>query len=342
MAATASAVTPVLGAVQEDSQPISATRNFRARNVYLNQVGYQPDQPKIATVILQALPGPDPDAPTRTTLVAPQAAPPWVFQVFSIEPAALVLSGNLSAPFFDPLAGDHVCLADLSALRQPGRYRVVALGHSGDIFTIAANAYAEPLRLAIRAFYGQRCGCKVDLGGGYKHGKCHHKAEYNPSSGRTGKLKNSGGWHDAGDYGRYIVNSGITCGTLLLAWEMYPDALRELHLDLPESGRTLPDYLAEVKWNLDWMLTLQDASDGGVWHKQTSAAFCAFIMPQKDHKPSEVIGTGADPYKNTCATADLAAVMAMAARCYKSFDPRFAERCLSAARQAFAWSQAPS
>ena len=192
----------------------------------------------------------------------------------------------------------------------------------------------------MRAFYGQRCGCKVDLGDGYKHRKCHHKAEFSPSSGRPGKLKNHGGWHDAGDYGRYIVNSGITCGTLLWAWELYPSALAALTLDIPESGRALPDYLAEIKWNLDWMLTLQDPADGGVWHKQTSNHFCAFIMPEKDHLPSEVIGTGHDPYKSTCATADLAAVMAIAARCYLPFDPVFAARCLAAARQAFTWSQA--
>ena len=151
-------------------------------------------------------------------------------------------------------------------------------------------------------------------------------------------MPNTGGWHDAGDYGRYVVNSGISTGTLLWAWELYPDALRNLNLNLPESGGALPDFLAEIKWNLDWMLSLQD-TDGGVWHKQTSLHFCAFIMPQDDHLVSEVIGTGYAPFKSTCATADLASVAAIAARCYQPFDPAFAARCLAAARSAWAWAR---
>jgi endoglucanase len=120
---------------------------------------------------------------------------------------------------------------------------------------------------------------------------------------------------------------------------MFPDALRSLSLDIPESGRALPDFLAEIKWNLNWMLSLQDPTDGGVWHKQTSLHFCAFILPQDDHLVSQVIGTGVAPFKSTCATADLASVMAIAARCYQPFDPAFAARCLSAARLAWTWAR---
>jgi endoglucanase len=86
------------------------------------------------------------------------------------------------------------------------------------------------------------------------------------------------------------------------------------------------------------MLSLQD-TDGGVWHKQTSLHFCAFILPQDDLLISEVIGTGTTPYKSTCATADLASVMAIAARCYQPYDPTFAARCLSAARLAWTWAR---
>jgi endoglucanase len=87
------------------------------------------------------------------------------------------------------------------------------------------------------------------------------------------------------------------------------------------------------------MLSLQD-TDGGVWHKQTSEHFCAFIMPQDDSLTSYIIGTGEVPYKSTCATADVAAVMAIAARCYRSYDATFAQRCLTAARQGWAWAVA--
>lgn len=342
LAATSSTLPSGLQAQQTDGPSLPAILARKARNLYVNQAGYLADQDKVATIILESEPPtePAPDPATKQHPVAPNQDVPRTFQVSSVDTGKAVFSGPLSTPFFDPLAGDHVCFADFSALHQPGRYQVSALGKTGDIFLVAATVYAEPLRLAMRAFYGQRCGCKVDLGNGYEHPTCHHKSGFGLSSGHTGSLNNSGGWHDAGDYGRYIVNSGITCGSLLLAWELFPDALRTLHLDLPESGRAIPDFLAEVKWNLDWMLTLQDSADGGVWHKQTSSHFCGFVMPEEDQLLSEVIGTGSEPYKNTCASADFAAVMAMAARCYKPFDEGFAARCLLAARHAFAWCQA--
>ena len=81
---------------------------------------------------------------------------------------------------------------------------------------------------------------------------------------------------------------------------------------------------------------MQD-EDGGVWQKQTSARFCAFIAPQKDTLVSYVIGTGKGPYKSSCATADFAAVMAIAGRIYKPFDPAYTDRCLRAARLAWTW-----
>jgi endoglucanase len=83
---------------------------------------------------------------------------------------------------------------------------------------------------------------------------------------------------------------------------------------------------------------MQD-DDGGVWHKQTSARFPGFVMPEQDHLVSLVIGTGSAPYKSTCATADLAAVAAIAARVYEPFDKSFAAKNLRAARQAWAWTE---
>jgi endoglucanase len=96
--------------------------------------------------------------------------------------------------------------------------------------------------------------------------------------------------------------------------------------------------LAEIKWNIDWMLQMQDAADGGVWHKATSAAFPGFIMPQDDKSPVLIVGSGKPPYKTTQATADAAAVCAIAARVYRPFDSSFADRCLDAATRAWAWA----
>ncbi|GAC1423405.1 MAG: glycoside hydrolase family 9 protein [Acidobacteriaceae bacterium] len=247
-----------------------------------------------------------------------------------------VFEGSLSGERQDEASGDRIRVANFTSVKSEGVYRLEVNGTLSDPFPVGPAVYREALRSTVRAFYGQRCGCAVDLGKGYSHPTCHLTADFHASSGKSGPLRNAGGWHDAGDYGRYIVNSGITCGTLLWAWEMFPLTLGRLALGVPQTHRSLPDFLAEVLWNLDWMLTLQD-SDGGVFHKQTSAHFCAFIMPERDTLPSEVIGTGAAPYKSTGATADFAAVMAIAARCYRTFDGKMADRFLAAARRAFAW-----
>ncbi|HUP50181.1 MAG TPA: glycoside hydrolase family 9 protein [Thermoanaerobaculia bacterium] len=177
---------------------------------------------------------------------------------------------------------------------------------------------APLLRTLVRAYHGQRCGTAVDLGGGYRYEACHLRGGFHPSSGRSEGDAPAGGWHDAGDYGRYVVNSGITVGTLLWAWELFPRQFEDI------------DLLGEVRWNLEWMLAMQD-DDGGVWHKQTPKEFPPFVMPHEDESISYVIGKG------SCATANLAAVAAIAARVYAPHDEAFAQRNRDAAARAWLW-----
>jgi endoglucanase len=289
-------------------------------SVVFNQSGYLPNGEKIASVQVEDQRDPS-------------------FQIYAEKTGRKVLDAQLTNPLVDAASGYRVARADFSRLTTPGSYRLQTQGVRSQPFLVDNHVYENPLVLSMRAFYGQRCGCPVDLGDGYRHPTCHASGAYHPSSGRTGELPNSGGWHDAGDYGRYVVNGGITVGTLLWAWELFPHSLRTLSLHILESGGKLPDYLAEIRWNLEWMLSMQD-SDGGVWHKQTSGQFCGFVMPQDDNLTSYVIGTGATPYKSTCATAGLAAVMAIAARCYGAYDAAFTARCVAAAEHGWTWALA--
>ena len=321
LAAGAHLGTAPIRAFASDSQHTYASTG---PGVFVNQVGYLPQSAKAATVR-----GVD---ASQTT-----------FRVRSRAGDKVVSEAPLTSPQLDALSGDTVRQAVFSTLTQPGEYVLEAGIYRSDPFPVRTGVYAGALRSAMRGYTGQRCGCAVDLGDGYRHPPCHLDGAYGPTSGKTGSLPNAGGWHDAGDYGRYVVNSGITCGTLLWAWEIFPEALRTLDLGIShmssKSKTRLPDFLEEVLWNLNWMLEMQDA-DGGVFHKQTSEHFCAFIMPQDDHLVSEVIGTGAAPFKSTCATGDLAAVMAIAARCYAEFDPALARRFQTAAEKAWQWALA--
>ena len=283
-----------------------------------------------------------PSAAAKIAFVA-SAAPAARFVLRDAQTGAAVLEGSLGAPVAEPDSGDRVQAADFSGLSKPGTYvlDVPGVGRSFE-FPIAADVLARPLYLAMRSFYGQRCGIAVDLGPqfpGYRYPACHRSGAWHASSGRTGPRASEKGWHDAGDYGRYVVNSGITTGTLLWAFEMFGERMKGLKLDIPESGNAVPDVLDEIRWNLDWMLSLQDA-DGGVFHKQTSERFAGFVMPQDDASVSVVAGAGAPAFKGTCATADFAAVAAIAGRVYRPYDDAYADRALAAARSAWSWAQA--
>jgi len=275
----------------------------------------------------------------KIAMVSASAA---TFVVKRTSDNATVFQGKLSSSAADAISGDTLEVADFSTLRDPGTYylEVPGTGRSWP-FSVGDDVFSRTFYLAMRAFYGQRCGTAVDLGPefpGYTHAACHLQGSFHASSGKEGRRDNIGGWHDAGDYGRYIVNSGITTGTLLWAWELFRTKLVRVKLNIPETGNGTPDLLNEVRWNLEWMLKIQD-DDGGVWHKQTSDHFPDFVMPEDDPLPSVVIGTGSAPYKSTCATADLAAVAAIAARIYQTYDPDFAARNLRAAQEAWAWTE---
>lgn len=293
-------------------------------DIKVDQVGYLPGLPKIAVVAART--------PAKT------------FSVRRWGDGSRVFGGSLSAPSPDANSGDVVQTADFSAVTKAGRYyvEVAGLGASWP-FSIGQDAYSRAFYLAMRSYYGQRCGTAVDLGPafpGFRHDACHLDGAYHASSGKSGaKPLGNKGWHDAGDYGRYVVNSGITTGTLLWTYEMFENRVKAIRLDIPESGRGAPDILSEIRWNLDWMLSMQD-EDGGVFHKQTSERFPGFVMPEKDDFTSFVIGTGRAPFKSTCATADFAAVMAVAARVFRPLDAAYASKALASSRSAFAWSAA--
>lgn len=292
-------------------------------SIKVDQVGYLPGATKLAFVTGSG-----------------EAA---TFVIHEAKTGAVEFRGTLPAATTDRDSLDSIRAADFSSLTKPGLYFVEVSGvGSSWSFRIAPDVYSRTYYLAMRSYYGQRCGTAVDLGSefpGFKHAICHTAAAFHPSSGKEGTAPPSGGWHDAGDYGRYVVNSGITTGTLLWTWELFGARLRSISLALPDHKEGIPDILTEIRWNLDWMLTMQD-TDGGVWHKQTSERFSAFIMPEQDKLTSFIIGTGSQPFKGTCATADLAAVAAIGARVYRPFDHQYADRLGIAAGKAWSWAAA--
>ncbi len=159
-----------------------------------------------------------------------------------------------------------------------------------------------------------------------------------------------GGWYDAGDHGKYVVNSGISVYQLLSAYErsrhagvVDEGALGDSTLVIPERGNGVPDILDEIRWNLDWMLSMQVAdgtpmtidgaeidAGGLVHHKLHDIAWTGLnTLPHEDPMPRYV------HRPSTAATLNLAAAAAQGARLYEEFDPAYAGELLAAARRAW-------
>jgi endoglucanase len=290
-----------------------AGSGLAAPAVRLNSLGFLSTQPKQATI-----------ATAATNFVLLQAGN-----------KAVVFTGLLSGPRTNADTGEALFTADLSAFTNTGTYELEVPGAGRSAaFRIDADIYREPFVTVTRAMYLWRCGTAVSgthHGKTYSQGVCHTNDAWLDYVGSVGVQSNStGGWHDAGDYNKYVVNAGVTVGCMFRAWEDFRPAIQKQTLALPERGGPLPEFLAEIKWELDWLLTMQ-ASDGSVYHKVSTLNFGGFIMPENENAKRYFT-----PW-SSAATADFVAMLAAGARHFREFDPAYAERCLAAARKSYAF-----
>jgi endoglucanase len=234
-------------------------------------------------------------------------------------------------------SGEKVLMGEFTRLSRPGTYRILLnTGEASFPFEIDSGIYNEALDAAIKSFYYQRASMAIEesYGGIYKRGSGHpdDNCAYHPSTGKTGGYLNSpGGWYDAGDYGKYIVNASITVSQMLNLLELYPDAISHDKLNIPESGNGISDLMDEIRYELDWMVTMQD-EDGGLYFKLTAKNFGGFIMPEAYDIDRLIIG------KATASSLDYAATMAQVSRVYAEVDPPFAAEALVSAEKAWAWA----
>ena len=217
-------------------------------------------------------------------------------------------------------------------MKEEGTYRIEDATGASYEFKVGDKVYNDLLKDAFRFLYTQRCGIEIEekYAGSYAHRACHTGEA--TIHGTNNKKKVTGGWHDAGDYGRYVVPGAVTVADLFLAYEdarSLWDSKWGDSMDIPESGNGIPDILDEAKYELDWMLMMQDEVNGGVYHKITCREFPGFVMPEEETEELVL-----SPISNT-ATADFAAVMAKASVIYKDIEPEFAKDCLAAAKKAW-------
>lgn len=235
----------------------------------------------------------------------------------------------------DKSSGDEVTVADFSAFETPGIYKVRSV-LNGEImetasFEIKDKVYDKLMYDLMRAYYFLRCGCKLEskYAGVYVHEACHLKPAQEWDNHKVVK-EVCGGWHDAGDFGRYITAGSCALSHLLYAYKMYPEVFRDLCQDIPESGNRVPDILNECRYELEWFLKLQ-REDGGVYHKATTAHHAAFVMPEHDLNQMYLLPV------SSMATADFAAICAMASSLYREYDGIFADKLVASAEKSYQW-----
>lgn len=329
----------------ESSTPPAEYEPETGPRVRVNQVGYLPDGPKQATVVT------DSDAPV----------------VWELQSNGVTVSSGRSTPAgIDPTAGIAVHTIDFSDVRAQGtQYTLVADGETSYEFAIDADIYQQLRYDALNYFYLARSGIDIEasvVGPEYAREAGHVGVAPNLGDNdvqcltddiETGPysygdwscdytLDVTGGWYDAGDHGKYVVNAGIATAQVLSTYERTlssPTArnadLGDGTLNIPtdESGNGVPDALDEARWELEFMQSMQVPSGeyaGMVHHKIHDMGWTGLPLAPADdpqgrylHRPS------------TAATLNFAAVAAQGARLWDDYDPEYASQLLEAGRVAW-------
>ena len=261
------------------------------KKIHLNHLGYRPEDAKKAVLTLDVAD----------------------FQLMRVIDDRVAFKGTTGGAVHHAASGEDVRLADFSGFKGKGTFYLQAGDERSYPFAIDDEPYPGLRAALLDFFHYQKCGVQLDCGA-WSHPACHTS----PATvyGTDEKKDVSGGWHDAGDYGRYIVPAAKAVADLLLAYELAPR---------PDEN------VLDVCWfELEWMLKMQDEATGGVYHKVSCRLFDPLDEMPENEKEELILS----PISAT-ATADFAAAMALAARFY----PSEKDKLLEAAKKAWVWCE---
>jgi endoglucanase len=310
--------------------------------IRVNQVGYAPGLNKVAT------------------LVSPSTTP--VDWSLINSAGTVVKTGKSVVKGADHASGDNVHTIDFSSYTTPGiGYKLSVADSAVDLtkttvansmkFSIGNDLYSTMKYNAIKYFYHSRSGVPITMP--YADRQDLTRLPGHPSDVLTNAagtwfssigndtLDVTGGWYDAGDHGKYVVNGGIS------TWTVYNQYERALYkgdvtakpiadgtMNIPESGNSVPDILDEARFNTELFLKMQiptgKAYAGMVHHKAHDEAWTALaIRPDQDAQKRYL-----QP-PSTAATLNMAAVTSQASRLWAKYDKAFADKCLAASKVAW-------
>lgn len=242
-------------------------------SIRINQVGFYPDQEK--------------------TLTLEQSNQCEKIEIYKAGTDEKVWEGAELRSAVSPWSGKERRIFDFSEITEPGTYTVKAGNATAD-FTVSPAAYEELAQAALTAFYHQRSGMDLDpeIAGQWARKGGHPDTEVLIHASAASDFRPEGtvisspkGWYDAGDYNKYIVNSGYSLGLMAEAFLMFPEQYdwETKDIDYGEYTRNTQKIyepiFEELSYNEEWMWTMQDPEDGGVYHKLTTPNFEGFIAP---------------------------------------------------------------
>jgi endoglucanase len=295
-------------------------------SVMVNQLGYLPRSAKIG-------------------IAESDAREPLEWQVVNAA-GQVVASGKTHVGGPDKDSGDDVHQADFSSVTDPGKgYHLLVDGQQSFPFEIGAGIYRPLEQSSLNFFYQNRSGIPIEIPWAgewqWTHGPGHLSDSDVGCINDCGyRLNVLGGWYDAGDHGKYVVNGGISVWTLLDLYERQRylghgvDTLADGTLAIPENGNGVPDLLDEARWEIEFLLKMQvppgHERSGMAHHKVHDSAWTTL-----GRVPAEAAQERYLHAPSTAATLNLAAVAAQATRIWREIDNEFAERCRLAAIRAW-------
>ena len=293
----------------------------------MNQLGYLPKLSKIAVLVSDA-------------------KEPQDWQLLD-QGGKAVAEGKTKVIGPDESSGDSVHQIDFSQVEAAGKGYTLKSGDAvSDPFDISPDLYSKLKYDAFKYFYLNRSGIELkmpftgreDLARPAGHPK--DVAACAPDTDCKYKLDVTGGWYDAGDYGKYVVNGGISVWTLMNWYERAKylgggvKAFADGKANIPESGNKIPDVLDEARWEVEFMLEMQVPEGqplaGMAHHKMHDESWTDLALKPHESKAVRYLRP-----PSTAATLNLAATAAQAARIWKEIDPAFSKKCLTAAERAW-------
>lgn len=288
------------------------TNETVTQNIKINQLGYLPNAQK--------------------KFVAPYNVGDY-YNVIDTKTGAIVYKGVIGREIVNEGTQETNYYGNFSDLTIPGTYKIqTQIVSTSYEFVIESSVYDGLLVDSLKMLTLQRSG--TDLDAGYARNLARKASHTYPAYiyGSEETLDVSGGWYDAGDYGRYIKTGSKAVMDLLLAYSLNPQYFSD-NFGSKDSGNGISDILDEAKYELDWMLKMQ-AADGGVYNKVVSESFAGYIAPEDDTSKLYILPV------STNATGDFAGVMAYASKVFKGIDEEFSDACLAASIKAYDYLEA--